>query len=115
MEFDKKTIGLTPANRKVVEKIEEQNWFNERIDMARFALALALDNEIPPSKVENAETVWNVGSFDPDMEIRNVLQSLFPDYPPYRLAEFYLNSGLEIIGKRIEDDPYLDIKDIFIA
>jgi len=114
MESDKKTIGLTPANRKVVEKIEIQNWFTERIDMARFALALALDKDIPPNNVENAETVWNVGSFDPDMEIKSVLKTLYPEYPPYRLSEFYLNKGLEIIGKRMEEDPYLDIKDIFI-
>ena len=113
MESDKKTIGLTPSNRKIVERIENQNWFNERIDMARFAFALAIDNNIPPDKIENAETVWNVGSFDPDMEIKNLLQALFPNYPSYRLAEYFLNQGLGIIGKKMEENPYLDIKDIF--
>jgi hypothetical protein len=113
MESDKKTIGLTPGNRKIVEIIAAQNWFNERLDMARFALSIAIDCDILPNKIENAETVWNVGSFDPDMEIKSVLLALFPDYPPYRLAEYYLNKGIEIIGKRMEENPYLDVKDIF--
>jgi len=58
-------------------------------------------------------SVWNVGSFDPDMEIKSVLQALYPDYQPYRLAEFYLNMGLEIIGTRLQENPYLDVKDLF--
>jgi hypothetical protein len=113
MESDKKTIGLTPDNRKIVEVLKNQDWFYEQIDMARFALSISIDNEIPPGKVENAETVWNVGSFDPEMEIKNLLQTLYPEHPPYRLAEFYLNKGLEIIGEKLEENPYLNVKDIF--
>jgi len=49
--------------------------------MVRFPLALAIDCDILSNKIENAETVWSIESFDPDIEIKNLLLALFPDQP----------------------------------
>lgn len=108
MSEDKTTIGLTPDNRKVIEKMMEH--FNEQMDGARFAMSLAIKSGEEPSKIENAETVWNVGSFDPDGEIRDLIQALYPDNDsPYRAAEYFINSGLRQIDDHLDENKELDI------
>ena len=66
METDRKTIGLSSINKSIIEKLIDQGLFKEQMDVARFALALAVREEIDLEEVIGAETVWNVGSFDPD-------------------------------------------------
>ncbi|HMN13955.1 MAG TPA: hypothetical protein PKD55_16695 [Bellilinea sp.] len=117
MRSDKNTIGLTEANKSVIEHVTtELGWFRTQIDAGKFALALAIDREVPPGEVEGAGTVWNVGSFDSTNELRDLLRILYPDWDgPYRLAEHFINRGLEIIGKEIEKHPHIDISHFLLT
>ena len=107
MSDDKKTIGLTPDNKEVVETLS--NNFDEQLDAARFAMSLAIKSGDEPSSIENAETVWNVGSFDPDGEIRDLIHALFPENEsPYRAAEYIIYSGLTQVEAHLEENKAFD-------
>ena len=114
MATDKTTIGLTEYNRTVVEHIAtELGWFRNQMEAAKFALALAIDRNIEPDETEGAGTVWNVGSFDPTGELRDLFQVLFPTWStPYRLVEHFVNSGLQMLGEAFEQNPHLEILDL---
>ena len=113
MTEDKKTLGLTAANRNVVEQIMERGFFEDQIDAAKFSMSLAIKNDVKPGDIEGAETVWNIGSFDPDGEIRDLIKALYPDTEiPYRLIEFFINAGLELIENYFKSDKYFDLEEL---
>jgi hypothetical protein len=111
---DKNTIGLTPNNKEVVAQMVDAGYFKEDKDAAKFALAWAIreGKNVEPGMVAGATTVWNIGSFDPDGELRSVLSALFNSDTPYRLVEQYVNFGLSIIGEHIDDNRGLDLSDL---
>jgi hypothetical protein len=109
---DKKTIGLTTENRSVMERIMDKGFFRDQKDAAMFAMAYAIGHGVPPGNSEGANTIWNVGSVDPDGEIRVLMGNLFRDtLTPYRLLEFFVNAGLTQMGARMEKEPGMEISD----
>jgi hypothetical protein len=109
---DKKTIGLTPENRSVMDRIMEKEFFREQKDAALFAMAYAINQDVVAGNCEGANTIWNVGSLDPEGEVRSLVGNLFPDVVlPYRLTEHLINAGLALIGARMAADPGLDLTD----
>ena len=109
---DKKTIGLTPENRSVMDQIMDKGFFREQKDAALFAMAYAINQGVPTGNCEGANTIWNVGSLDPEGEIRSLVGNLFPDVAvPYRLTEYLINKGLALMGSRMAADPALDLTD----
>lgn len=110
---DKVTIGLTVDNRKVMENLFDQGWFEDRIDIAKLAISVAINNGVKHGKTDGAETVWNVGSFDSGGELRNLVSALFPDVEtPYRTIEHFLNVGMQILNKRMRDKECLTVVDL---
>jgi hypothetical protein len=92
---DKKTIGLTPGGERAMEQLMSQGCFKDMIDAAKFAMSIAIREGDAPSTVEGANTIWNVGSFDSDGQIRQVLPVLFAGCDtPYRAAESLIDQGL---------------------
>lgn len=110
METDKKTIGLTESNKVFIQDLIDKGWFEDKLDAARLAMAIAIREGIEPLVSidgDSPETVWNVGSFDPDGELRNVIPILFPSVDaPYRLVEYFLNRGLQLISEMIKDPSF---------
>jgi hypothetical protein len=110
---DKKTVGLTPENRSVMEHIMDRGFFRDQKDAAMFAMAYAIRQGIQPGSAEGTNTIWNVGSLDPDGEIRMLIGNLFPGTStPYRVVEAFVNAGLSDIGSRIEKEPGIEITDL---
>jgi len=73
-------------------------------------MALAIEQDIQPSETANTETVWNVGTFDPNNEIRNLIISLYPSVDsPYATTEHFINEGLDIIENHLEENKELNI------
>ena len=113
MATDKKTIGLAPDNRRRMETIMETGLFKEQMDAAKLAVSVAINAGITPSSVDKAETVWNVGSFDADGKLREMMGILFSDIEtPFRAIEYLLNEGLVILAKSVEDNGDLDLKSL---
>jgi len=102
MSEDRKTIGLTKGTRSILDHIMHKDWFKDRSDVAKFALAVAVNAGVKPGETEGAETVWSTTIIEP--ELRDTVRVLFPDAEmPYKAAESLINAGLEIIGKHMEE------------
>lgn len=102
MSTDKKTIGLTADNQRVMEHLVERKLFKDGIAAAKFAMAVAINSGSELRSAEGAGTIWNVGSFDTENELKNLITVLFPDTTtPYRLVEDLINSGFKMIGREL--------------
>jgi hypothetical protein len=114
MAEDKKTIGLTDANKATMDKLVETAGFGRDMDAAKFAFALAVSRNIEPAtQVEGAGTIWNVGSFDDTGEMKALIQNLFPGADtPYRALESLVNSGFNLLDAELKANPSLEIEDL---
>jgi hypothetical protein len=113
MTEDKKTIGLTAENRSVMERIMDKGFFRDQKDAAMFAMAYAIRQGLQPGNAEGTNTIWNVGSLDPDGEIRILIGNLFPETAtPYRVVESFVNAGLMQIGFRMDKEAGIEITDL---
>lgn len=113
MAEDKKTIGLTDANKAIMDKVVETAGFWRDMDAARFAFALAVNRGAEPGQVEGAGTIWNVGSFDDTGELKALIQNLFPTTDtPYRALESLVNSGFTLLDAELKANPSLEIEDL---
>jgi hypothetical protein len=112
MAEDKKTIGVTDANKMVMDQIVERAGFRRDMDAAKFAFALAVSRGCEPGVVEGANTIWNVGSFDEGGDLKALVQNLFPKAEaPYRVLESLVNSGFGILAIEMKANPGLRIED----
>lgn len=108
MSEKKTTIGLRPENQKIIEEVMEN--FNEQMDAARFAMALAIRENCEPGPVSEVETKWNIGSFDSDSDFRNLIQALYPDVDePTKALESLINQGLQLLGDHLDERKEMDI------
>jgi hypothetical protein len=96
---DKNTIGPTEENRQVIESLLQTNLFTDMMDIAKFAIAYAIRSGAQPVESPSGSTMWNVGSFDRDGQLKLTMQALFNTETPYRAAESLMNTGLAKISK----------------
>lgn len=97
---DKKTIGITSSNERVLEQLVTEGLFASEIEAAKFAMARAIDAGVQRGTTEGAGTKWNVGSLDPDGALKAVVEALYPEETlPYRLVEHLMNEGLRLFDK----------------
>src|SRR3984957_10595704 len=113
MTEDKKTIGLTLEGRSVMERIMDKGFFRDQKDAAMFAMAYAIRQGVHPGNAEGTNTIWNVGSLDPDGEVRTLIGNLFPETStPSRVVASFFNAGLLHIGSLIDKDPGIEVTDL---
>ena len=113
MASDKKTIGLTAGNQRVMDELVERKMFKDGIAAAKFALATAINSGDEPKGAEGTGTIWNVGSFDTDSELKNLIPVLFPgSETPYRTVEELINAGFELLGSKMRDNPNITPLDL---
>ena len=116
MAEDKKTIGLTDANKAIMDQVVEKAGFKRDMDAAKFAFALAVHRGCEPGQVEGAGTIWNVGSFDEGGDLKALVQNLFPNADtPYRALESLLNSGFGLLAATLNANPGMRIEDLLKA
>lgn len=109
---DKKTIGLTPKGEAVMQEIMSLNYFKDMIDAAKFAMSLAINLKSQPRQLERASTIWNVGSFDPEGELRQLIPIFYSGCTtPYRAVEYLIDVGLKKMHEKIESG-ILDIAEL---
>ena len=113
MAEDKKTIGLTDANKAILDQVVEKTGFKRDMDAAKFAFALAVSRGCEPRQVEGAGTIWNVGSFDEGGDLRALIQNLFPATDaPYRALESLVNAGFVLLAAELKSNPNIRIEDL---
>ena len=102
-KIDKITIGLTTKNRPTMNKLMDNDIFPDQISAAKFALALAIKSDVDLGTIDSTDTIWNMGSFDKEGELKNLINALYPNNDnPNRLIEYLINRGIEIIRNNIE-------------
>ena len=95
MANDKKTIGIVKESAAALASLANAGHFESELDAAKFAMALAIRQNVPAGSTEGADTKWNVGSVDPDGSVRMLVEALYPGTEePYRLIEHLINEGL---------------------
>jgi hypothetical protein len=113
MAEDKKTIGLTDANKAIMDQVVEKAGFKRDMDAAKFAFALAVSRGSEPSSVEGAGTIWNVGSFDEGGDLKALIQNLFPGFDvPYRALESLMNIGFGLLAEEMKSNPSMRIEEL---
>jgi len=113
MAEDKKTIGLTDANKAIMDQVVEKAGFKRDMDAAKFAFALAVHRGSEPGQIEGVGTIWNVGSFDEGGDLKALIQNLFPNADtPYRALESLMNTGFGLLATELKDNPGLRIEDL---
>ena len=113
MSEDKKTIGLTNANKTIMDEVVEKGGFKRAMDAAKFAFALAVNRGCEPEPVEGAGTIWNVGSFDEGGDLKALVQNLSPNVDaPYRVLESLVNTGFGLLAAEMKDNPGMRIEDL---
>jgi len=109
---DKTTIGISPENDLVLQKIMEKGFFLQEMDAAKFAMSLAILKGETKKISESYNTKWNVGTFDTDDKLKKLFFVLYPKCDePYKKSEMLANNGLKIIGQHMDDngDLLLDV------
>jgi hypothetical protein len=113
MAEDKNTIGLTDVNKAIMDQVVENAGFQYDMDAAKFALALAISRGYEPGRPEGAKTIWNVGTFDADGELKALVQNLFPNVDtPYRAVESLMNIGFGVLANEMKATSGLRIEDL---
>jgi hypothetical protein len=113
MAEDKKTIGLTEANKVIMDQLVEKAGFKHDMDAAKFAFALAVSRGHEPGRAEGAGTIWNVGTFDEGGDLKALVQNLFPNIEnPYRAVESLMNIGFGVLAEEMKKTPGLRIEDL---
>src|SRR5262245_43041944 len=99
-----------------MERLLEQGLFKEGIPAAKFALAYAIRLAIEPKAYEGIETIWNIGSFDPSGELRDLISVFSPNTgTPYRIAEDLMNAGFDLLGQNIATTSHINLSDLIEA
>jgi len=113
MAEDKKTIGLTEANKKIMDQLVEKAGFKRDMDAAKFAFSFAVNRGKEPGPVEGAGTIWNVGSFDEGGDLKALMLNLFPTADaPYRALESLMNTGFGLLAEEMKKKPGLRIEEL---
>src|ERR1700730_3193680 len=113
MSEDKKTIGLTETNKKIMDDLVEKAGFKQDMDAAKFAFALAVNRGKEPGPVEGVGTIWNVGSFDEGGDLKGLIQNLFPSADaPDRAFESLMNTGFGVLADEMRANPCLRVENL---
>src|SRR5438552_17987270 len=106
MAEDKKTIGLTDANKAIMDQVVEKAGFKRDMDAAKFAFALAVHRGSEPGQVEGVGTIWKMGSFDEGGDLKALIQNVFPrGEAAYRAMESLMNRGFGLLAAEIKATP----------
>jgi hypothetical protein len=92
-------VGLSEAGNEKLDYLRERGHFAEKLDGYRFAVGLALAHGVIPREIAKRATFLNVGSLDPDQNLRRAVEALMPDEvektTAYRLIERLADWGVE--------------------
>ena len=113
MAEDKKTIGLTEANKAIMDQLVEKAGFKRDMDAGKFAFAYAVSRGCEPGQVEGAGTIWAAGNFDEGGDLKAIIENLFPRVDtPYRALESLMNIGFGLLATEMVANPSLRIEDL---
>lgn len=109
VEAEPITIGLSTSAHGKLQRLKEDGIFAEMADGYRFAIGLALAHGVTPQNVgAQRNTIFNVGSLDPDKSIFFAVQALRSNstVAVYREAERLAEWGVEEMFRRAQNGSF---------
>jgi hypothetical protein len=108
------TVGLTSESHNALKLLKKNGVFKEMVDGYRFGIALAIAyGNIAPEDIKT-NTIFNIGSLDPDDKLKKIIIEFFPEAVEntYTYAERLAEWGVSEMGKLTESGE-LKFSDIF--
>ena len=100
------TIGLSDSAHEKLKWLQEEGHFRELLDGYRFAIGLALAQGVEPPDVQKRNTIFNVGSFDPDQSLKRAIQAVMGEQVEgasiYRMAERLAEWGVNELAAQAQ-------------
>ena len=104
-------LRLSGKASEIAAQIEESQFFDDKISIAKFAMAYAIKNyfdEIDPIAIDASRDSsglnYNVGYIDGDKFISKLIESLYPDTKtPYKITRALMIFGLEKLGVLLDN------------
>ncbi len=97
------TVGLTHHGHERLKQLKAAGYFADMTDAYRFAIALGLAHG-SMSDPATRETIFNVGTLDPDRSIHHAISALMPHQTEaiYKLAERLAEWGVDEMFQQME-------------
>ncbi|MFA7030424.1 MAG: hypothetical protein WC179_09125 [Candidatus Cloacimonadaceae bacterium] len=108
------TIGLTPEVDEINKRLMRKFGFDTEKDMALFAFAYAIKENILCETVTNKGTKWGTSSFE-DIDYEKILQICYPDTKmddPLLYFVELMHAGIRQINNLVSREPDLMISDL---
>ena len=120
MADDIVNIRLSAKASDIAERIEESRFFDDKISIAKFAMAYAIKNyfdDIDPVEIDSSRDStginYNVGSIDGDKFISKLIESLYPETKtPYKITRALMIFGLEKLGELLDNGQLYPLSNI---
>lgn len=99
------TIGLGEKSHNWLQRFKEEGLFAEMKDAYRFAVAFYLSKQItPPEIIGKKNTIFNIGTIDPDKELYLAISCLMPNIEGsiYQMAERLADAGIAEMAVEFE-------------
>mgnify|MGYP003391329610 CR=1 FL=1 len=122
MADDLKNIRLAANASSVADSILESGIFEDKIAVAKFALAYAIKNffnEIDPEYLDHIYdsngSNYNIGSIDEDQFLSQMILAIYPQTTtPYRYVRVLMDFGLDKLGDKLREGTLYPISKIMI-
>ncbi|WP_018254412.1 hypothetical protein [Salinispora mooreana] len=114
----KKTMSFTAAAESAAKRVKDHFNLPDALDAGRLGLAYALREKLPVERPADfgalSGTLYNIGSVDPEGELRDLLLALRPELSedPYRVIETLLNIGTISLDNQIATAAVLSLRDL---
>ncbi|WP_127544118.1 hypothetical protein [Actinoplanes sp. OR16] len=118
MKAYKKNMAFTSAAESAAKRIKDQFNLTDVLDAGRLSIAYALREGIPVERAPGfgpmSGSNYNVGSVDPDGELRDLLLALRPglNEDPYRVLETLMNDGALKLDAEVSSASILSLRDL---
>ena len=89
---DKRTLPISAGAKGCLEYLTGELPFSQEIHAYKFALAYALSSGVIPEVTKSSRTTWqNLGSFDPERELYNIVKALDVVPPEVDVWDFIMD------------------------
>ena len=109
-EDDLVQIGTSVEGKEIIEfLIKEKRWFREQFTVLKFAISVAIKENLEVNHNVKLTTSHNVNSLDKDGLLQGLILELFPTEAPYKKSQYLADAGLRFIDQKIKMDEW-DLK-----
>jgi hypothetical protein len=103
-------VGLSPDGKAVLKEMEDQGIIGTQLDGYLLAIALAVSARLQPSpdRASERETMYSMGSVDPDGNLRLMIRELYPQAASWaaRAAESLAEQGVGLLANHKIGDEF---------